>query len=310
MSEKEVLKCPKCGNKIEFERESTLAQEARIALLQHFSSKSTNQATMILTLVLAFFTFVQTLQYIEKWREWLVLSYESWALALLTFLGVRAVGRLIRWGELADRILKVEPGSEDKAENVAKKTEKESERSETYFERFYSTIRVKPLSRKVRAFDFFTNTACVCFLLLLSIASVSLLIFSVVSTIQVPIWIWAAHVVLVTVAISWCVLYYDKRKQKALPKGEESEEKRGKATADNVGSHESSLYYRGLIMGLLLGIIGNLFVSYFMEALGFLDIPFWGWALGATAAFLGILVLVWKMNKEIKLIAKKECVES
>jgi hypothetical protein len=76
---------------------------------------------MVLTPVLAFFSFVQTLQYVEKWPEQLVLSYEFCALLLLTFLGIRAVGRLTRWGELADRILKVKPGSKDRAKNTVKK---------------------------------------------------------------------------------------------------------------------------------------------------------------------------------------------
>jgi membrane protein YdbS with pleckstrin-like domain len=88
-------------------------------------------------------------------------------------------------------------------------------------------MSVRPLPRKVRAFDFSTDTACGSFLLLLSIASVLLLIFNVVSTIQVPDWIWAALVVLVTAAISWCFIYHDKRKQKALLEGEESKEKEG-----------------------------------------------------------------------------------
>jgi hypothetical protein len=40
--------------------DENLEHEARIALLKHYSSKSTNQSTIILTQALVFFTFVQT----------------------------------------------------------------------------------------------------------------------------------------------------------------------------------------------------------------------------------------------------------
>jgi len=61
---------------------------------------------------------------------------------------------------------------------------------------------------------------------------------------------------------------------------------------DEESYEELPLYYKGLIMGLLLGIIENLFVSYLMKVLDFLGTPFWAWALAAGASFIWILYLV------------------
>jgi len=75
-------------------------------------------------------------------------------------------------------------------------------------------------------------------------------------------------------------------------------------------SRELPLYHRGLIMGLLLGIIGNLFVSYLIKILDFLGVRSWGWIMATVVSFAGILILVWLMNGEIKkLSGKKEGVE-
>jgi len=63
-------------------------------------------------------------------------------------------------------------------------------------------------------------------------------------------------------------------------------------------------------MGLLLGIIGNLFVSYLIKILDFLGVPSRGWIIAAVVSFAGILILVWLMNGEIrKLSGKKEGVK-
>ena len=186
-----------------------LEQEARIALLQHFSSKSTSQATIILTTVLAFFAFVQTLQLIEKWLEWQVLLYESWILALLIFVGVRAVGRLIRWGMLADRILKVKLGSEDKVGKPIKKTENEPERPGTLFEQFYSAIQVEPMPWLVRAFDKSTNTPYASLLPPL-IASALLWCLNAGSN-YIKVMIQIPNLVVFGVAILYSIDYYAKQ---------------------------------------------------------------------------------------------------
>jgi uncharacterized membrane protein YeaQ/YmgE (transglycosylase-associated protein family) len=63
---------------------------------------------------------------------------------------------------------------------------------------------------------------------------------------------------------------------------------------------QQRMYYRGLIMGLLLGIIGNFMVSYLIKSLEGLDIAPWGWALGYVASFLGVFLLVWLLERESK----------
>lgn len=61
---------------------------------------------------------------------------------------------------------------------------------------------------------------------------------------------------------------------------------------------ERRMFFRGLIMGLILGIVGNIFVSYWMEFIKGFDIPLWGWALGTATAYLGILYLIWLLERE------------
>lgn len=63
---------------------------------------------------------------------------------------------------------------------------------------------------------------------------------------------------------------------------------------------ERSTFFKGLAMGLLLGIVGNMLVSYFMEYLKALGMPSWGWALGVISAFVVVLCLVWQLDRESK----------
>jgi len=96
-----------------------LEQEARIALLQHYSSKSSNQATIILSLALAFLTFVQTVQYVPKTFQYLPIDLKNLYICLFlwifVFLVIRQVGRVFLWGELASSILFVKMLDESKA---------------------------------------------------------------------------------------------------------------------------------------------------------------------------------------------------
>ena len=63
---------------------------------------------------------------------------------------------------------------------------------------------------------------------------------------------------------------------------------------------ERKMFFKGLAMGLLLGIVGNMLVSYFMEYLKALGMPSWGWALGVISAFVVVLCLVWQLDRESK----------
>ena len=63
---------------------------------------------------------------------------------------------------------------------------------------------------------------------------------------------------------------------------------------------EIALNYWSLIMGLLLGVLGNLFSSYFMEFLKFLRVPPFIFGISALGAFLGVLIIVAIFYKKIK----------
>ena len=69
--------------------------------------------------------------------------------------------------------------------------------------------------------------------------------------------------------------------------------------------HEILLYYRSLTMGLLLGIFGNMFVSYLMKALGILQISSEGWLLATFVTLVGVLALIWVFNRDIKKLSKE-----
>lgn len=56
-------------------------------------------------------------------------------------------------------------------------------------------------------------------------------------------------------------------------------------------------YSKGLVMGLILGIIGNLFVSYLMKILEIFNIPYYGWALVTILSFFIVLVLIWLLRR-------------
>lgn len=64
--------------------------------------------------------------------------------------------------------------------------------------------------------------------------------------------------------------------------------------------HEILLYYRSLLMGLILGVFGNIFVSYLMKALDIFQISSEGWLLATFAAIVGVLALIWVISKNIK----------
>lgn len=104
------------------ERKDRMEQDARIALLQHFSSKSSNQAIIFLTLAAAFFAFTQTLLYFQNAQfSFLPRQYQSYpfrayvfaCLLSFSFLTVRAIGRMQLWSGLARAVFIVEIQSEE-----------------------------------------------------------------------------------------------------------------------------------------------------------------------------------------------------
>jgi len=88
------------------------------------------------------------------------------------------------------------------------------------------------------------------------------------------------------------------QKVKRLEEGRKEAEKTEK-------KHEILLYYRSLVMGLILGIFGNMFVSYLMKALDIFQISSEGWLLTTFVALVGVLALIWVINKDIKKLSKE-----
>jgi hypothetical protein len=141
-------------------------------LLQHFSSKSTNQTTIILTAALALFAFFQTLQLAKDWPEWTHPFYEILVLTLLLFIALRACGRLILWGKLATLILVVKPENEEiLAEGISKRGRGSTEEV-TYFNRLVRGMdsRIRE-SRAIIILDALTNNILGCLLLFLLLCS-------------------------------------------------------------------------------------------------------------------------------------------
>ncbi len=95
-------------SKLSKKDEILLEYEARNELLQHFSSKSSNQAITILSVVLVFFAWVESLQYVGAIQNlWLKALWYVLPLELIFFVCLRAIGRLFFWGISADAIIRV-----------------------------------------------------------------------------------------------------------------------------------------------------------------------------------------------------------
>ena len=91
-----------------------LKQDARIALLEHYSSKSTNQTIIILTIALVFFTFLGVLPSDFPSRDYFLII----AFGGMLWLAVRAVGRLNYWSEHSDAILYIDALNESDIEKL------------------------------------------------------------------------------------------------------------------------------------------------------------------------------------------------
>jgi len=114
-----ILYCKNCRNiesykemkrkatNVELRIDERLTQDTRNILLRHYSSKSTNQTAIILTLAIIFFSFVQALPYLEVLPNWVVNLIVVLTLTLLSFLTIRALSRLFVWGKIAGTVLYV-----------------------------------------------------------------------------------------------------------------------------------------------------------------------------------------------------------
>jgi hypothetical protein len=88
-------------------------EDARNSLLAHYSSKSTNQTTMLLGLAVVFFAVVELYRVLELPIKWEGGVFLTFFLGGIVIIGVRAVGRLLYYGELATAILYVELAGKD-----------------------------------------------------------------------------------------------------------------------------------------------------------------------------------------------------
>jgi fructose-specific phosphotransferase system IIC component len=66
-----------------------------------------------------------------------------------------------------------------------------------------------------------------------------------------------------------------------------------------MSERERSFFWKGLILGLFGGIIGNLFVAYLMKVFDYLNYSLWTWVLSAIMSFLVVMLLAWVMWKQI-----------
>ena len=82
-------------------------------------------------------------------------------------------------------------------------------------------------------------------------------------------------------------------------------EERRKDAEKKEKKFEILIYYRSLIMGLVLGIFGNMFVSYLMKALDIFQISSEGWLLTTFVALGGVLALIRLFYTEIKKVSKE-----
>jgi len=81
-------------------------------------------------------------------------------------------------------------------------------------------------------------------------------------------------------------------------------EERRKEAEKTEKKFEILIYYRSLVMGLLLGIMGNIFVSYLMKTLEIFSIPSEIWVIATFVPLAIIILLIWLFNKEIKKLSK------
>lgn len=86
-----------------------MEDESRYSLLQHFSSKSSHQTNVILTIALVSVGVLQALPYIEAWPIIPKLLFHVSCPFVLVLLGIRATGKLLMWGKYASAVLHVKP---------------------------------------------------------------------------------------------------------------------------------------------------------------------------------------------------------
>jgi hypothetical protein len=93
------------------EKEKELLENARNALLQHYSSKSSNESQIILGLSVAFFAVITTYSiYINKldFQPLFIINvFFIIVLAIIIVFVIYAIARLIYWGKMASALMRL-----------------------------------------------------------------------------------------------------------------------------------------------------------------------------------------------------------
>jgi hypothetical protein len=79
-------------------------EDARNALVAHYSSKSSNEAQILLGLAVALFALIQAYSVFSFLPVFLRNASLTWGLGIIAYLIIRQTGRIVYWGELADAI--------------------------------------------------------------------------------------------------------------------------------------------------------------------------------------------------------------
>ena len=107
-----------------------LVEDARNALLAHYSSKSSNEAQILLGLAVALFALIQAYSVFSFLPVFLRNASLTWGLGIIAYLIIRQTGRIVYWGELADAIMLVGMVNEDVVKQVLKDIKDEMPRVE------------------------------------------------------------------------------------------------------------------------------------------------------------------------------------
>jgi hypothetical protein len=82
-----------------------LEADARNVLLAHFSSKSTNETTILIGLAVVFFADIQAYSAFNFPLIWQKITFLTLTLGIIAFFVIRQLSRLICWGQLADAVV-------------------------------------------------------------------------------------------------------------------------------------------------------------------------------------------------------------
>ena len=88
-------------------------EDARNALVAHYSSKSSNEAQILLGLAVALFALIQAYSAFSFLPVFLRNASLTWGVGIIAYLIIRQTGRIVYWGELADAIMLVGMVRED-----------------------------------------------------------------------------------------------------------------------------------------------------------------------------------------------------